>query len=110
MRDTYKRRRDCYEDDQIPGMKVNIPMGAFYVFPDISDFLGKSDGKTTIQNATDLCMYLLKDAGVSMVTGEAFGEPNCIRLSYATSDELLVKAITRIKDSLAKLHSSHNFD
>lgn len=106
MRTTYLRRRDLVVKmlKDIPGLKVNIPMGAFYVFPDVSAFFGKTDSHTTIQNATDLCMYLLNDCGVSMVTGEAFGDPRCIRLSYATSDEILVKALTRVKESLAKLH------
>ncbi|MBK8413783.1 MAG: pyridoxal phosphate-dependent aminotransferase [Bacteroidetes bacterium] len=106
MRTTYLRRRDLVVKmlKEIPGLKVNIPMGAFYVFPDVSAFFGKTDGNTVIQNATDLCMYLLNDCGVSMVTGEAFGDPRCIRLSYATSDEILVKALTRVKESLAKLH------
>jgi len=106
MRETYKRRRDLVVGllKEIPGLKVNVPMGAFYVFPDVSAYFGKSDGKTTISNATGLCMYLLSDANVSMVTGEAFGDGNCVRLSYATSDELLVEAIKRIKASLAKLH------
>ncbi len=106
MRETYKRRRDLVMKmlNEIPGMKVNVPMGAFYFFPDISAFFGKTDGTTVINNATDFCMYLLRDAGVSMVTGEAFGAPDCVRLSYATSDELLIKAMNRVKDSLAKLH------
>jgi len=106
MRTTYLRRRDLVVKmlKEIPGLKVNIPMGAFYVFPDVSAFFGKTDGNTVIQNATDLCMYLLNDCGVSMVTGEAFGDPRCIRLSYATSDEILVKALSRVKESLAKLH------
>lgn len=106
MRTTYLRRRDLVVKmlKDIPGLKVNIPMGAFYVFPDVSAFFGKTDGNTVIQNATDLCMYLLNDCGVSMVTGEAFGDPRCIRLSYATSDEILVKALSRVKESLAKLH------
>lgn len=106
MRETYLRRRDLVVKmlKEIKGLKVNLPMGAFYVFPDVSDFFGKTDGVTTIKNATDLCMFLLKDAGVSMVTGEAFGDDNCVRLSYATSDDLLVTAISRVKVSLAKLH------
>src|SRR5688572_3625889 len=110
MRATYKRRRDLVVKmlSDIPGMKVNVPMGAFYVFPDVSSFFGKSDGKTTVKNATELCMYLLTDACVSMVTGEAFGDPNCVRLSYATSDELLVEALSRMKISLAKLHEVGN--
>ncbi|MBL0339501.1 MAG: pyridoxal phosphate-dependent aminotransferase [Bacteroidetes bacterium] len=103
---TYLRRRNLVVNmlKEIKGLKVNIPMGAFYVFPDVSHFFGKTDGQTKIGNASDLCMFLLKDAGVSMVTGEAFGDTNCVRLSYATSDELLVKAITRVKESLAKLN------
>lgn len=106
MRSTYLRRRDLVVGmlKEIPGLKVNVPMGAFYVFPDVSAYFGKTDGKTTIHNASDLCMYLLNDCGVSMVTGEAFGDPDCVRLSYATSDELLVKALTRVKESLSKLH------
>jgi len=106
MRETYRRRRDLVVGmlKEIPGMKVNMPMGAFYVFPDVSYYFGKSDGKDVIKNATDLCMYLLMDAHVSMVTGEAFGDSNCIRLSYATSDELLKDAISRMKVSLGKLN------
>ncbi|MDQ3049791.1 MAG: pyridoxal phosphate-dependent aminotransferase [Bacteroidota bacterium] len=106
MRETYRRRRDLVVTmlQQVPGLKVNVPMGAFYVFPDVSFYFGKTDGINTILNATDFCMFLLKDANVSMVTGEAFGDSNCVRLSYATSDELLIKALTRVQVSLAKLH------
>jgi aspartate aminotransferase len=105
MRDTYYRRRDLVVSrlKNIPGMKVNLPMGAFYVFPDVSSFFGKSDGETTIHNATDLCMFLLKDANVAIVTGEAFGDPDCVRISFATSDEQLIRAIDRISISLSKL-------
>jgi aspartate aminotransferase len=88
---------------KIPGMKVNVPMGAFYVFPDVSGFFGKTDGATVINNPNDLSMYLLKDAQVAVVTGEAFGDNHCIRLSYATSDDLLQKAMARIIASLGKL-------
>ncbi len=105
MCETYKRRRDMVVSKlrEIPGVKVNVPMGAFYVFPDISSFFGKSDGTTVIKNASDLCMYLLADGGVSVVTGDAFGDPECVRISYATSDNLLTQAMDRIKSSLLKL-------
>ena len=105
MRHTYKRRRDLVLDmiSKIPGVKVNKPLGAFYVFPDVTYFFGKRYQDTVINNAGDLCMFLLRDAGVSVVTGEAFGDERCIRISYATSDEQLVTAIKRIGESLAKL-------
>ncbi|MFM8917228.1 MAG: pyridoxal phosphate-dependent aminotransferase [Bacteroidota bacterium] len=105
MCETYKRRRDLVVDAlrNIPGLKVNVPMGAFYVFPDVSGFFGKTDGSTVIQNPNDLSMYLLKDAQVAVVTGEAFGDDRCIRISYATSDDLLKKAMERITNSLGKL-------
>jgi len=105
MRVSFLRRRDLVLElmKDIPGWKFNKPMGAFYVFPDVSYFFGKSDGESTIYNATDLCMYLLKDAKVSLVTGEAFGDMNCVRLSFATADDILVEAMKRLKLSLAKL-------
>lgn len=105
MVDTFHRRRDMVLDlmKDIPGWKTNKPEGAFYVFPDISFYFGKSDGKKVIATPSDLCMYLLKDAKVALVTGEAFGDNQCIRFSYATSDDLLKEAIRRIKESLAKL-------
>ena len=98
------RRKLMHENlSDIPHLKVNNPEGAFYFFPDVSYFFGKSvDGKT-IKSAEDLTMYLLADAKVSVVTGEAFGNGNCIRLSFATSDHLIVEACERIKNSLAKL-------
>ena len=80
-----------------------MPKGAFYVFPDISSFFGKSNGDTKINNATDLSMYLLSEALVAVVTGEAFGDSNCIRFSYATSEEVLEEALKRIKNALSKL-------
>ena len=89
---------------EIPGLKLNFPKGAFYVFPDVSSYFGKTDGETAINNATDLTMYILNKGLVALVTGEAFGDPNCIRLSYATSDEVLIEAIKRIKETLALLH------
>lgn len=98
------RRKLMHENlSDIPHLKVNNPEGAFYFFPDVSYFFGKSvDGKI-INSAEDLTMYLLADAKVSVVTGEAFGNGNCIRLSFATSDHLIVEACERIKNSLAKL-------
>ncbi len=86
---------------EIPNIKINKPDGAFYVFPDISYFFGKTLNGTTINNAQDFSMYLLAQANVATVTGEAFGNPNCIRLSYATSEDLLIEAIKRIKEALA---------
>jgi aspartate aminotransferase len=86
---------------EIPNIKINKPDGAFYVFPDISYFFGKTLNGTTINTAQDFSMYLLAQANVATVTGEAFGNPNCIRLSYATSETLLTEAIKRIKAALA---------
>jgi aspartate aminotransferase len=85
----------------IPGFKLTNPEGAFYVFPDVSYYFGKTVKGTEIKDATDLAMYLLAEANVATVTGEAFGSPNCLRLSYATSEEQLIEAISRIKNILA---------
>lgn len=105
MAAAYLRRRDLVLNllNEIPGVKTYVPNGAFYIFPDISEFFGKSDGETTINNAEDFCMYILNHAHVSLVTGEAFGAPECVRLSFAASDEDLRIAIGRIKEFLAKL-------
>ncbi|MGD0342443.1 MAG: pyridoxal phosphate-dependent aminotransferase [Bacteroidales bacterium] len=105
MRDAFLRRRDlvCKLLKEIKGMKVRVPQGAFYVMPDISYFFGKSDGTTHIKTSEDLTLYLLDKAQVALVGGEAFGAPSCIRISYATSDELLVEAIKRMKAALDKL-------
>ncbi|MFT7149950.1 MAG: aspartate aminotransferase [Nonlabens sp.] len=105
MSKEYLRRRDLVKDllDEIPGFKTNVPQGAFYFFPDVSAYFGKSDGETTINTAGDLCIYILDHAQVSLVTGEAFGDDNCIRLSYAASEEHLRQAIKRIKEALSKL-------
>ena len=102
MVDAFKTRRDLVVDlvKNIPGLKVNIPDGAFYVFPDVSSFFGKTLKGTKITDANDLAMYLLAEANVATVTGDAFGNPNCIRISYATSDVLLIEAFTRIKNAL----------
>jgi aspartate aminotransferase len=105
MFESFKRRRDLVLNlmKDIPGWKINEPQGAFYVFPDVHYYFGRRNGDTVIKNPNDLCMYLLKDAKVSLVTGEAFGDDKCVRFSYATSDKLLVEAIRRIKESLTKL-------
>lgn len=88
---------------QIPGIKCFEPQGAFYIFPDVSAYYGKSDGTTTIKNASDLCMYLLNTAHVSSVMGDAFGEPDCVRFSFANSMQNIEKGWARIKEALAKL-------
>ena len=88
---------------EIPGIKSNHPEGAFYVFPDVSAFFGKSNGEQLIMNGEDLCNYLIYHAHVTLVTGKAFGDENCIRISYAASEEKLKEALRRMKDALAKL-------
>lgn len=105
MRDAFKRRRDLVVKglSEIKGFKCNNPDGAFYVFPEVSYFFGKSFGNTKINNATDLCMFLLEEAKVSMVPGAAFGDDNYLRISYATADEKLVEALKRIKEAVSKL-------
>ncbi|NAS14068.1 pyridoxal phosphate-dependent aminotransferase [Poritiphilus flavus] len=102
MIDEFHKRRDIVLGllGEIDGFKVNVPEGAFYVFPDISDFFGKTLQGVTINNASDFSMYLLEKANVATVTGEAFGNPNCIRISYAASEEELREAIARIKSVL----------
>jgi aspartate aminotransferase len=101
----FKRRRNLIlkEVKNIPHWICNNPDGAFYLFPDISYYFGKTFEGKTIQTATDLCMYLLHNAHVSMVTGEAFGAPQCLRISYATSDEKIIEAMRRIKVALDQL-------
>ncbi|MFM9986622.1 MAG: pyridoxal phosphate-dependent aminotransferase [Flavobacteriales bacterium] len=105
MIDIFQKRRDLMYDllKEIPGIKVNKPEGAFYFFPDVSYYFGKSDGTTTIINATDLSMYLLQKEFVAVVTGEAFGDENCIRLSYAASEDVLREAVRRISKALQQL-------
>ncbi len=88
---------------EIPGFEVNMPQGAFYFFPNVKYYLGKSYGDVTINTINDLCLFLLEDAQVSLVTGEAFGDPECLRLSYAASESDLKTAISKMKESLAKL-------
>lgn len=105
MAKEYLRRRDFVKQllDEIPGFKTNLPQGAFYFFPDVSAYFGTSDGTTTINDADELALYILENAQVSVVTGAAFGAPNCIRLSYAASEEDLRNAISQMKEALAKL-------
>jgi aspartate aminotransferase len=105
MIDVFKKRRDLVYQllSEIPDIRINQPEGAFYFFPDVSAYFGKKDGDTVIKNATDLSMYMLRKEMVAVVTGEAFGDENCIRISYATSEETLIEAIKRIKNALAAL-------
>lgn len=106
MREAFLRRRDliCRLLGEIPGLKVRVPQGAFYVMPDISNFLGKSYNGKVMKNADDLTYFLLEEARVAMVSGSAFGADNCLRISYATSDEKLTEAVRRIREALAKLN------
>ena len=103
MVDEFRSRRDLILKllNNIKGFKCNIPDGAFYVFPDISHFFGKKINGFNIKNASDMSMFLLENALVATVTGEAFGNPNCIRISYAASKEQIVEAVNRIKKSLS---------
>lgn len=105
MRIAFHKRRDLMLEmlSEIPRIRTNIPDGAFYIFPDVSHYFGKSDGEKTISNSSDFCMYILNDAHVALVAGEAFGSPNCVRISYAASEQNLTEAVKRIKKSLAKL-------
>jgi aspartate aminotransferase len=105
MKEAFRRRRNLVLGrlNEMNGVKINIPEGAFYVFPDISSFFGKSDGETTMKNSDDICLYLLSKGHIATVPGSAFGDDNCIRISYATSDENLVKAMDRMKKALENL-------
>tara|TARA_B100000959_G_scaffold246467_1_gene271984 strand:- start:200 stop:1396 length:1197 start_codon:yes stop_codon:yes gene_type:complete len=105
MKEAFFKRRNMLLErlNEIPGIKCNIPKGAFYIFPDFSYYFGKKDGEEVIKNSNDLCMYLLNKAHVALVSGAAFGNPECIRISYAASDEKLMEAAKRIKDKLAEL-------
>ena len=106
MLKAFRKRRDMLHDmlNEIPGVKCNMPAGAFYVFPEVKSYYGKTDGETTIKGSDDLCMFLLYNAHVACVAGNAFGNDDCIRLSYATSEDKLIEAVKRIKAALAKLH------
>ena len=105
MRKAFERRKNLIVKlaKEIPGLEVNTPNGAFYLFPKCSSFFGKSDGTHTINNSTDFALYLLEMAHVATVGGDAFGAPECFRISYATSDENIIEAMNRIKEVLAKL-------
>ncbi len=105
LRDAFQKRRDLVVNGlkEIPGFKCNMPQGAFYVFPEISYYFGKSYNGKTINNGTDLCMFLLDVAHVSMVPGAAFGDDHYIRISYATAEVKLTEALRRMKEALAKL-------
>jgi Aspartate/tyrosine/aromatic aminotransferase len=105
MAEAYFNRRQLVLDllQEIPGIKTHIPEGAFYFFPDVTAFFGKSAHGHTVKDADDLCLYLLEVANVSLVTGGAFGAPNCVRLSYAASEDELKEALKRIKKALAEL-------
>ncbi len=105
MRQAFERRRDLIVKlaKEIPGFEVNVPQGAFYLFPKISSFFGKSNGEITINNSTDFALYLLEEGHVATVGGDAFGDPDCFRMSYATSDENIKEALRRIKEVTSKL-------
>jgi aspartate aminotransferase len=105
MKAAFLRRRDliCGLLREIKGIKVSIPEGAFYVMPDVSSYFGKTDGETKITNSDDLALFLLDKARVATVGGDAFGAPECLRISYATSDDLLIEAVKRIKEALELL-------
>jgi aspartate aminotransferase len=105
MRAAFLVRRDLVLNhlSKIPGLKTNIPEGAFYIFADVSSYMGKSDGKTTVNTPADLCMYLLENQMLALVSGEPFGDNRCIRISYAAADEVLVKACDRIAAGLNNL-------
>ena len=105
MRQAFERRKNLIVRlaKEIPGLEVNNPQGAFYLFPKCSAYFGKTDGQRTIQNSTDFAMYLLEVGHVATVGGDAFGSPECFRMSYATSDENIVEAMRRIKQTLALL-------
>lgn len=105
MRNTFLKRRDLVYKllNEIPDVKVALPQGAFYFFPNVSAYYGKSFNGKKIENSTDMAFYLLNEANVATVMGSAFGDDECIRLSYATSEDLLVEALRRIKEAMARL-------
>jgi len=105
MRNAFKKRRDLVLTllKEIPGLKTNVPDGAFYIFPDISYYFGKSYKNYLINNSNDLSMYLLEVGNIALVSGDAFGDDNCIRFSYATSEERLIESVKRVKTALALL-------
>lgn len=106
MRLAFERRKNLIVRlaKDIPGLEVNDPQGAFYLFPKCSAYFGKTDGQRTINSSSDLAMYLLEVGHVATVGGDAFGSPDCFRMSYATSEDNIIEAMRRIKETLAKLH------
>jgi len=106
MVSAFKERRDLVIEllEEIPDLKTNVPQGAFYVFPDATSLYGKTDGTTVVNNSVDLCNYILQKVYVALVPGSAFGDPNCIRISYATSTASLVDAMHRIKNAISDLY------
>ncbi len=105
MRKAFERRRNLIVSlaRDVPGLDVNVPEGAFYLFPKCNSFFGKTDGTRTINNSTDFALYLLEVGRVATVAGDAFGDPECFRMSYATSDDNIRKAMARIKEAVARL-------
>lgn len=105
FRKAFQRRRDLIVSlaKEVPGLEVNVPEGAFYLFPKCSNFFGKTNGKYVINNSTDFALYLLEEGHVATVAGDAFGSPDYFRMSYATSDDNIIEALSRIKDVLSKL-------
>lgn len=107
MKAAFLKRRDLVLSllKEIDGLQYNIPHGAFYFFPDVRHFFGMQYEGNTIANADDLCMFLIKEGGLSLVSGSAFGDPNCIRISYATNEAILIEAMHRLKTTLSKLQA-----
>lgn len=105
FRKAFQRRRDLIVSlaKEVPGLEVNVPEGAFYLFPKCSSYFGKTDGKHVINNSTDFALYLLEEGHVATVAGDAFGSPDYFRISYATSDDNIIEALSRIKEVLLKL-------
>ncbi|MBS1559389.1 MAG: pyridoxal phosphate-dependent aminotransferase [Bacteroidetes bacterium] len=105
MVEEYRKRRELVYHllKEIPGVKANYPQGAFYFFPDVSSYFGKSDGTTILKNSDDLCLWMLEKGHVSLVPGGAFGDDRCVRLSYAASEKDLTEALRRMKEILATL-------
>ncbi len=105
MLEKFRERRDLVIDllKDVPGTTTNTPKGAFYLFINVNSYFGKSDGELRIENASDFCMYLLKKAHIALVPGSAFGDDECVRFSYATSNDLLTEAVSRMKKALEKL-------
>ena len=110
MTDAYRQRRDRLLPrlEALPGIRVNPPLGAFYLFPEVSHYFGHTDGQFVIQDAADFCRYLLQKAQVAVVPGSAFGAPNCVRISYAVAEDALQEALDRIKKALAQLSPGLN--